>query len=228
MLKKSLFFLVVCLFFGPPSFAAGPLSPGLHHFTEGQGDYSIFVPTVNAHKMIVALHGSGERAEFYIQNWLPDAEVGGYIVLAVNALDKNGWSGEDVERVLERVRFFKRSYAVRRTLLEGASSGGQFALFLGINHYADFDAIAVFMGVLFGGSSRWIQYQEDPAKRRPVYMVHGNKDALIPIEYARLSARFLNAEGYPTTFVAVPEMDHRHWRPENKNIIHWFEALENS
>ncbi len=225
MLKRNILCVLVLLLLGAASVAVEPLSPGLHHFTEGQGDYSIFVPTANAHKMIVALHGSGERASWYIENWLPAAASNNYIVLAVNSMDMNGWSGEDVERVLERVRFFQRSFKVKRTLLSGASAGGQFALYLGINHYEDFDAIAVFMGVLFGGASRLIQYQDDPDKRRPVYMVHGDKDTMIPVEYGRLSAKFLNGEGYPTVFVEVPEMGHQHWRPENAQILQWFEKL---
>ena len=51
--------------------AEEPLNPGLHNFSEEFGDYSIYVPTVNTHMLIVALHGSGERASGYIENWLP-------------------------------------------------------------------------------------------------------------------------------------------------------------
>jgi predicted esterase len=223
---KKLFLLSIILILCVRAPQAEVLSPGLYHFNEGQGDYSVFVPTENRHKMIVALHGSGERARFYIENWLPEAASANYIVLAINSLDKRGWQVDDIERILERVRFFKKSYQVERTLLSGASSGGQFALYLGINHYEDFDAIAVFMGVLFGGPSRWINYQNDPRKRRPVYMVHGTEDKMIPVEYGRLSAKFLKGEGYPTTFIEVKGMDHRHWHPADKDIINWFEKLK--
>ena len=222
-MKRILLFLISCLLLFPQLSNAEFLSPGLYHFTEGQGDYSIFVPTINEHKMIVALHGSGERAQYYIENWLPEAASENYIVLAVNSLDKNGWTAEDVDRVLEKVRFFKKSYAVDRTLLEGASSGGQFALYLGINHYADFDAIATFMGILFGGFTQYVEYQDEAVKRRPIYMVHGDKDPMIPVIYAQLTAKFLNAQAYPTTYAEIKGMDHRHYRPENKNILKWFD-----
>lgn len=222
IIQIGIWCLVLGIFFSSVSIAA-PLSPGIYHFNEGEGDYSIFVPTKNEHKMIVALHGSGERADGYIKNWLKEAGEHNYIVLVPNAFNKWGWSIDDVERILSRTRHFQKEFKIKKTLLSGASAGGQFALYVGINHFDDFDGIATFMGTLMGGPSRWIEFQDDPKKRIPIYMVHGTKDEMIPAIHGELSSRFIKARGYDVTFKEINEMKHEHYRPANKDIIKWFE-----
>lgn len=222
MLKKILLILILLT----STVSAESLKPGLYHFTEGQGDYSVFIPTKNEQKMIVALHGSGERAEGYIQNWLPEAASYNYIVLVPNAFNKWGWSVDDVERILSRVRHFQKEFNVKKTLLSGASSGGQFALYVGINHHEDFDGIATFMGTLMGGPSRWIEYQDDPNKRLPIYMIHGAKDAMIPALWGKLSSKFITARDYDVTYVEEKDMKHEHYRLANEKILDWFEKIK--
>ncbi|MFC1517091.1 hypothetical protein ACFL5G_00890 [Candidatus Margulisiibacteriota bacterium] len=172
--------------------------------------------------MIVALHGSGERAKDYIKNWLQEAEKHNYLVLVPNSFNKWGWQVDDVERILARTRHFQKEYGINRTLLSGASAGGQFALYVGINHYQDFNGIATFMGTLIGGPSSWIDFQDDPAHRLPIYMVHGEKDEMIPTIYGQLSSKYIKARGYDVFFVEEKDMGHEHYIPENKKILEWF------
>jgi predicted esterase len=225
MLIKNLLSLLIFLFLFSSNVRAQLLKPGVYHFKESEGNYSVFIPSKNTHKMILALHGSGERAHKYIKNWLPEAVSRNYLVLVPNAVVKWGWQLDDVERIEERLIYYKKNYQIKRTLLSGASAGGQFALFLGINYYQNYDAIAVFMGTLMGGPSRWLKFQNEPKKKLPILMIHGSRDEITPLEHGRLSAKFLQARKYKTVFIEEKDMQHEHYRPANEKILNWFEKL---
>lgn len=200
------------------------------HITEygpDSGNYVLFVPTVTevtANKMIVALHGSGERAINFVQNWTKEAEAQHYIVLAPNSSDPNGWNGADLNRVMMLVAATQRELNIKKTLLSGASSGGHVAFLLGINNYPYFDAVQTFMGLAITEMGKYIVFQEEKKNRRPILLIHGLKDAMIPIQYARQNRDYLKSKGYSVTYWEEPNMIHENYRPDNSKILDWFEA----
>jgi predicted esterase len=221
-MKRFLFLLGLCVVLAA-ALLADVLPPGTYTIPEQDGGYSLFVPTVNAHRMLVALHGSGERSAGYIQNWIPEAARENYLVLAIDSLDPRGWSGADIPRILDWTQTYQKLYEIHSTLLEGASAGAQMALYLGTKFYGVYDGVALFMGVLAGSFAEILELQPLPKNRRPIFMVHGAKDAMIPIQYGRLSAKVLKEKGYDVTFVEEKNMIHQHYRPDNLKILHWFQ-----
>ncbi len=197
----------------------------IEEYGVNSGNFVVFVPTVTSNKLIVALHGSGERANNFIQNWTKEAEARHYFVVAPNSTDPNGWSGEDMNRIMKIVATAQSAYGIKKTLLSGASSGGQVALLLGINEFPYFNAVQTFMGLAITEMGKYIQYQSEKKNRRPILLIHGVKDAMIPIKYARMNRDFLKSKHYPITYWEEPNMVHENYRQDNNKILDWFERL---
>jgi len=215
-MKRILYLLLLLT---ASSFAVNAI-PGI--YTEKH--YYLFIPKNSMHKLIVVLHGSGERGSSYLRAWQNEAEEGGYLVLAPNATDKNGWSGQDVQKVLNIVKEIKRDYEIKHILLNGSSSGGHFALYLGINNYQLFDGVATFMGLISSSMDKSIRYMKDKNKQIPILLVHGLLDEKIPVKYARWNYRKIQSKGYPVTYWEEPDMAHEHYTKVNEAILNWFES----
>ncbi|MEK6556789.1 MAG: alpha/beta hydrolase-fold protein [Candidatus Margulisiibacteriota bacterium] len=191
----------------------------------GSGNFVLFVPSTPDARMIVALHGSGERGKLSIENWQKEAEVEQYYVLAPNSDDPSGWGGSDIARVMSLVQQFKQKLGIKKTLLNGASAGGHFALFLGITYPEYFDGVATFMGLVLTSIGEHIQYQTDPKKKIQILLIHGMKDDKIPIQNGRMNYYFLEAKGYPVTYWEEPNMTHEFYKKDTAKILNWFEKL---
>jgi len=126
---------------------------------------------------------------------------------------------------MEILEKLKKEYAIQKVLLSGASAGGHFALYLGINYYNDFDAIATFMGLAIGRLGKNIKFQTDSNKQIPILLIHGQKDQMIPLQYARWNYQWLLSKGYDVSYWEEPDMKHEHYRKKNKDILDWFEDL---
>jgi len=194
-------------------------------YGELSGNYSLLIPEKNMKRLIVALHGSGERANMYIDNWEKEAVKLNYYILAINSGNQDGWSTLDTPHILSLVNEVKQKYGIKYTLLNGASSGGHFALYLGINYPEYFNAIATFMGLVITPFGQYINYQTLEANKIPILLIHGQKDDKIPISYARQNYQFLQNKKYNVTYWEEKEMQHEHYRKDNSKIISWFEAL---
>lgn len=221
---RYLIALIVSIMGFYSSACAAEVAPGLHQYSLEAGTYSLYVPTTSSGIMIVALHGSGETSSGYIQNWLASAAQSGLIILAPQSLDRNGWQGQDLEVILKLSAYYKQTMAVKKVIISGASSGGHIALLLGVDYPDLYAGTVTFMGTI---SPRMLPYFkfDDVRQRHPFYMVHGEKDTMIPIEYGRQSADFLRQKGYKVVFKRYPEMKHEHYRIANRAIIDWIEKL---
>ncbi|OGI09527.1 MAG: hypothetical protein A2Y40_09075 [Candidatus Margulisbacteria bacterium GWF2_35_9] len=211
---------IICFYLSAVVFAVYTF-PGVY----SENDYFLFLPKHSMHKLIVVLHGSGERGGNYIDAWKKEAEEGGYLVLAPNSINKAGWSGEDALKVLNLVKKIQRDYEIKDTLLNGSSSGGHFALYLGVNNYQMFNGVATFMGLISNDMDKSIRYMKDINKQIPILLVHGLLDDKIPIQYARWNYRNIQAKGYPVTYWEEPDMKHEHYMKVNKDILNWFESI---
>jgi predicted esterase len=218
----SIQLLVSCFVYAESTLLEGA---GLYSQLESSSNYLLYIPKHHKRSLIVTLHGSGERADLFIDHWKKGADKFKIPVLAINANDKRGWSGEDIPRVLRVVQEVKRDLKIDHTLLNGSSSGGHFALFIGINNYFLFDGVATFMGLATTELGKHITYQDDPAKRIPLLLIHGKKDAVIPIQHARRNEAYLYNRGYRATYWEEPEMVHEFYEQNVTRILRWFQKL---
>ncbi len=200
------------------------LAGTLYDFGTTSGNYSIYVPTTPSSKMIVVLHGSGERGGTYTSGWQPQAEKRGYYILAPNSSDSMGWSGQDIQRIMTLVDGAQKQFNIKHTLLNGASAGGHFALFLGITYYQYFDGIATFMGMVLNSLGSYIQYQTTAENKRPILLIHGKKDDKIPIKLGKENYQFLLNKKYPVTFKEELAMGHEFYTKDCEFILNWFEG----
>ncbi len=197
----------------------------VYEYGELSGNYMLFVPSQNTGKLIVALHGSGERDGLYIENWKKAAQKNSFLVLAPNAGIRDGWSGMDIAHVLSLVQKTQKDYNIKYTLLNGASAGGHFALFLGINYYPYFTAIQTFMGLVITSLGENIHYQTDKDKQLPILLIHGVKDSKIPIKYGRINYELIKDKGYPVTYWEEANMEHEFYVADNEKILKWFNKV---
>ncbi|MDD5456855.1 MAG: alpha/beta hydrolase-fold protein [Candidatus Margulisbacteria bacterium] len=189
------------------------------------GNYLLYIPDKPAEKMIVTLHGSGERANMYLSGWQKEADARGYYILAINSNDKNGWAGSDVQRVRQIVEKAKKIYHIRYTLLNGASAGGHFALYLAIVYPQDFSAVATFMGIVMESLKEAMQKYHVQGGKVPILLIHGTLDNKIPVVNARWNYFFLKDQSFNVTFWEEPDMQHEFYTKDNSKILNWFESV---
>jgi hypothetical protein len=156
--------------------------------------------------------------------WVRDAKARGYLVVAPTAV-RSTWSEVDEIGLLEILDWIRGRYAIatERVLLTGLSDGGTFTLVYGLAHPDRFRALAPLCGVFHpvnaanGNLAR--------ARGVPVYLVHGARDFLFPVDYARMTRDVLVEAGADLRYRELPELSHAYPRSENAAVLSWFEAL---
>jgi len=69
-------------------------------------------------------------------------------------------------------------------------------------------------------------FQPLKKNRRPIFMVHGDLDPMIPVKYGQQTAEHLRKQGYKVKFDLEKGMKHQHYVPANEKILRWFEKLK--
>ncbi len=210
-----------------PSLGAGrsPLvrvSAGGHH-----GGFSLYVPEIydeaRAWPVIVALHGGSGNGRDFLWSWLRDARRRGYVLVAPTAVAST-WSAVEERGLLEILGWIAARYSIDRdrVLLTGLSDGGTFSLVYGLAHPETFRALAPCCGVFHPVS--FSNGNLTRASGVPIYLVHGARDFLFPVAYARMTRDLLTEAGADLTYRELPELSHTYPRSENPAILDWFEA----
>jgi phospholipase/carboxylesterase len=196
---------------------------------DARGGYSLYVPEYHdagrRWPLIVALHGGSGHGADFLWTWLRDARSRGAIVLSPTSRDRT-WSlmGPDIDspRLEALVRQLSERWNVdeRRVLLTGMSDGGTFAYISGlrpgspITHLAP--SSASFHPMLLDG----------PARARlvglPVYLMHGVRDWMFPVDIARLAAAALSRAGSQVVYRELDDLSHTYPRDENPRFLDWF------
>lgn len=183
-----------------------------YHFTDTNEDlgYVLYVSTkVSKDKknpLIIALHGLGGDANFIVRDRLIDlAEEGGYIVAGPLGYNVGGWYGSPVivmggkkveppnlaelseKDVMNVLAMIQKEFNVdeNRVYLMGHSMGGAGTLFLGQKYKEKWAAIAVIAPAAFMMLQNRVEILT-PIKEAgiPVMLVQGNKDDVVPANYA--------------------------------------------
>lgn len=201
--------------------------PGLHRkfapVGERKGEYFISVPSSytpdRSWPMIVALHGAGGNGYEIAMKWLKATTQHDTFILVAPTYGSGLWWKEEPEQlVLSVLDKVKQSYRIdtNRIYLTGFSSGGHGVWYFGIRYPWLFAALNPIAG-------------ECPLpsllvnlKNVPVFIVHGLKDTVIPVEAGRDASTRLERLHYNVLYQELPELKHQFPADEAEKVLEWF------
>jgi len=143
--------------------------------------------------LVVCLHGAGFTGEAYLERWR--ARLEDEYLLACPTYPGGAWFTKQAEAlVLASVKQVRRSYHIDpdRIFLTGMSNGGIGTWLIGMHHAPLFAGIAP----MASGLDQVLMPFLANLRNTPVYMIHGEKDQVMPIELSRSISRELDALGY--------------------------------
>ncbi len=211
---------------------AGREQVGLRHASnslEERGGFSLYVPENLAldcpASLVVALHGGTGHGADFLWSWLREARTRGFIVLAPTS-QQDTWSlmGEehDLPALLGVLDLVRSHWLIddSHILLTGMSDGATYSLLAGLQSESPFTHLAPFSGVLHPEivMSGNLQF----ASGRDIYLVHGTRDWMFPIESAYMARAELEQAGANLTFREIEGLSHTYARSENPSLITWF------
>lgn len=170
--------------------------------------FGLYVPASytpdRAYPLVICLHGAGFTGDAYLARWQP--RLGERYILACPTLLRGDWWTRTAERlVLATLRTVAARYRIDRdrVFLTGMSNGGIGAWLIGSHHAPLFAGLAPMAGGLDDVLFPFL----DNLRNTPVYIIHGRRDQVMPVELSRSIARRLTELGYAFTF---REHDHTH------------------
>lgn len=162
---------------------------------------SLAIPTAyhpsKSFGLVVCLHGAGFDGEAYLERW--QARLGDDYILACPTYPSGAWFTRRAEDlVLATIQDLRRRYHVDpdRIFLTGMSNGGIGAWLIGMHHAPLFAGIAPMAAGLDGVLMPFLAN----LRNTPIYMIHGAKDEVMPVELSRSISRELEALGYPHVY----------------------------
>ena len=209
----------------------GGSNVGVIHASNGRderGGWSLYVPEYydakRRYPLIVALHGGSGHGRDFLWTWLPTARSRGAILLCPTAIGRT-WSLHDAEvdsaDIAATVRHVAKRWRVDRSriLLTGMSDGGTFCYVAGLQAGTPFTHLAPssasFSPFLIEGADG------ERMKGLPIYLMHGARDWMFPVEAAQMAAAALSAAGAAVTYREIEDLSHTWPREENGRILEW-------
>lgn len=147
--------------------------------------------------LVVCLHGAGFTGEAYLERWR--ARLEDEYLLACPTYPGGAWFTKRAETlVLASIKQVRRRYHVDpdRIFLTGMSNGGIGTWLIGMHHAPLFAGIAP----MASGLDQVLMPFLANLRNTPVYMIHGEKDQVMPVELSRSISRELTALGYPHVY----------------------------
>jgi len=147
--------------------------------------------------LVVCLHGAGFSGDAYLDRW--KGRLGDEYLLACPTYVAGAWFTRQAEDlVLATIQYVRRLYHVDpdRIFLTGMSNGGIGTWLIGMHHAPLFAGIAP----MASGLDDVLMPFLANLMNTPVYMIHGAKDQVMPVELSRSISRELTALGYPHVY----------------------------
>jgi phospholipase/carboxylesterase len=206
----------------PLASRATPTSSITRYEVDGErGAYTVYVPEAyhpdRTWPLLLTLHGGGGNDEDFLWTWLKYAKSHGYLLVSAKSFGTTwyAWDAPSLFLMLDEMQARYRVDA-RRILLTGLSDGGSFSYDVGFAFPERFAGLAVVAGILR-------PHQRTPqTPQLPVYIAHGERDQLFPVEYIRMVAARLQGLGHTVTYHEIPGFGHAYPPGENAAILEWF------
>lgn len=192
--------------------------------------YALSVPVTyqpgKGYGLVVCLHGAGFSGDAYLERW--QNRLGDDYILVCPTYPSGAWFTRQAEdlvlAVIERVQ---AQYHVDpdRVFLTGMSNGGIGTWLIGMHHAQRFAGIAP----MASGLDDVLMPFLANLRTTPVYIIHGAKDQVMPVELSRTISRELAAIGYPHIY-REHEREHPmaggHFFPREElpDLVAWFNA----
>lgn len=191
---------------------------------------ALFVPQTyqpaKGYGLVVCLHGAGFSGDAYLERW--QARLAEDYVLACPTYPAGAWFTRRAEAlVLATIRAVQRRYHIDpdRIFLTGMSNGGIGAWLIGMHQAPTFAGIAPMAGGLDDVLMPFLANLQST----PIYMIHGAKDQVMPVELSRSISRELAGLGYPHIY-REHQREHPmaggHYFPREElpELVKWFNA----
>lgn len=162
---------------------------------------SMFIPTTyqasKSYALVVCLHGAGFTGEEYLERWR--TRLGDDYVLACPTYPSGAWFTRHAEElVLGTIRQARLRYHIdpNRIFLTGMSNGGIGAWLIGMHHAPLFAGLAP----MASGLDDVLMPFLANLRSTPLYIIHGAKDQVMPVDLSRSIAGELDGLGYPYVY----------------------------
>jgi predicted esterase len=182
--------------------------------------------------MVVMLHGAG-RVRGVWERWAAAAQARGYVVcLPLNSIDGAGgaisdrhesgrrWVDADLPKLIALTSQLVQTLQSdkERVFILGQGASGSFATQAALTHPELFSAV-----VSIAGGCNAVPRSE-PAKQVGVYLIHGDDDRVVPVEFARQSAARLRGGGLSHVLLKEhPQRGHEMFEDEIPAVFEWLE-----
>ena len=184
-----------------------------------------YQPTEN-YGLVVCLHGAGFTGEAYLERW--QVRLGKDYVLACPTVPTGAWFTRGAEElVLATIHSVQRRYHIDpdRIFLTGMSNGGIGTWVIGMHDAPLFAGLAP----MASGLDNVLMPFLANLRSMPIYIIHGSKDEVMPVELSRSITKELTRLGYPYVY---REHDREHPvagghffpREELPELVTWFNA----
>jgi len=193
-----------------------------------QANYLLYIPPGYGKQgeewpLILFLHGAGERGDDVEKVKIHGpAKLAGegkdfpFIILSPQCPEEGWWPTDFVMPLLDEV-VRRQAVDEDRIYLTGLSMGGFGTWALAIEHPERFAAIAPICG---GGDPKRVSR----IKHVPVWVFHGAKDEVVPMEKSEVMVKALEEAGGDVKFTVYPEATHDSWTEtyNNPELYEWF------
>jgi len=192
--------------------------------------YGLYVPLsyrpTKDHALVVCLHGAGFTGDAYLERW--QTRLGDdYILACPTFIQGTWWTRTAEELVLATIRDVTTRYRIDpdRVFLTGMSNGGIGTYLIGSHHAARLAGIAP----MAGGLDEVLFPFVENLRHTPVYIIHGRKDEVMPVEMSRSMEKELTRLGYAHVYREhdrVHPMAGGHFFPREElpDLVAWFGA----
>ena len=200
------------------------------HVRDRTHRYGLYVPLsyspTKDYALVICLHGAGFTGDAYLERW--QARLNDDYILACPTLVQGSWWTRQAEElVLATIRAVQARYRIDpdRIFLTGMSNGGIGVWIIGSHHAPLFAGLAP----MASGLDQVLFPFLENLRHTPVYLIHGLKDQVMPVELSRDIVKELTRLGY--TFVyrehdRVHSIAGGHYFPREElpELVAWFEA----
>jgi len=143
--------------------------------------------------LVICLHGAGFTGDVYLERWR--GRLGEGYLLACPTYPSGAWFTRQAEElVLATIHDLRTRYHIdsERIVLTGMSNGGIGTWLIGMHHAPLFAGIAP----MASGLDDVLMPFLANLRNTPIYIIHGAKDQVMPVELSRTISRELDALGY--------------------------------